>query len=244
MKRLQIIALLLTGIVSQTGQAEQSRQMLQYDGGAREYQLYIPSSYDMAESSPLLIALHGRTSTGQRMADLTSFNSRADKYGFAVVYPEGIHKQWNYLHGIAGFKEQPNDSEFLLDIVAAVSDRYNIDNSRIYVTGISNGGFMAQRLACYAPDKFAAFASVAAGGYAAMPIECTNKGPVNMLYMHGTADKKVPWKSLAVTDDDGNQQLVTMSITDSVKFWPGVINVAPMWSARNYHRRETHREPG
>jgi polyhydroxybutyrate depolymerase len=193
--------------------------MLQYDGGAREYQLYIPSSYDMTESSPLLIALHGRTSTGQRMADLTSFNSRADKYGFAVVYPQGIRKQWNYLHGIAGFKEQPNDSEFLLDIVAAVSDRYNIDSNRIYVTGISNGGFMAQRLACYAPDKFAAFASVAAGGYAAMPIECVNNGPVNMLYIHGTADEKVPWKGLAVTDGNGNQQLVTMSITNSVKFW-------------------------
>ena len=167
----------------------------------------------------MLVVLHGRSSNGQRMADLTRFNLRADKYGFVVVYPEVRRKQWNYLHGILGFKEQPNDSEFLLKITKAIKSKYSIDNKRIYVTGISNGGFMVQRLACYAPEKFAAFASVAAGGYAAMPTECVNKGPVNMLYMHGTADGKVPWEGLGITDDDGNQQLVTMSIANSVKFW-------------------------
>ena len=219
MKRLQLITLLITGIVSQYGQAEQSRQFLDHDGVAREYQLYIPSSYDEARPPPLLVVLHGRTSNAQRMANLTGFNSRADKYGFVAVYPEGMQKQWNYLHGISGFKDHPNDAEFLLKVTAAVDRKYRIDKQRIYVTGISNGGFMAQRLACYAPDKFAAFASVAAGGYGAMPIECVNKGPVNMLYMHGTADTKVPWKGLTVTDGDGNQQLVTMSITGSVKFW-------------------------
>lgn len=206
-------------MVSQYGNAEQSQQFLNHNGVTRDYQIYIPPAFDKARPTPLLIVLHGRTSNAQRMADLTSFNSRADQYGFVVVYPEGIHNQWNYLHGISGFTEQPNDSEFLLKIVAAVENKYRIDSKRVYVTGISNGGFMTQRLACYAPDKFAAFASVAAGGYAAMPVECVNQGPVNMLYMHGTADKKVPWQGLGVTDGDGNQQLVTMSIMNSVKFW-------------------------
>ena len=169
--------------------------------------------------TPLLIALHGRSSNGPRMANLTSFNLRADKYGFIVIYPDGVAKQWNYLHGISGFKQQPNDSDFLLKIVDEVKAGYSIDANRIYVTGISNGGFMAQRLACYAPDKFAAFASVAAGGYAAMSVDCNNNAPVNMLYLHGTADIKVPWKGLGIEDASGNQQLVTMSIANSVKFW-------------------------
>jgi polyhydroxybutyrate depolymerase len=233
MKKLQIITVLLAGIVSQYGQAEQSRQLLDQDGVAREYQLYIPPSYQKSQLSPLLIVLHGRTSNGQRMADLTSFNSRADKYGFVVVYPEGIHNQWNYLHGIAGFKDQPNDADFLLKVAAAVESKYSIDKKRVYVAGLSNGGFMTQRLACYAPGKFTAFASVAAGGYAAMPIECVNRGPVNMLYIHGTADEKVPWEGLAVTDGDGSQQLVTISITNSVKFWANRNQCSPDVVSKN-----------
>jgi len=179
MKRLQIITLLIAGIVGQYAQAEQSRQILVEDGVAREYLLYIPSSYDAARPPPLLVVLHGRTSNAQRMANITDFNSRAGKYGFVVVYPQGMQKQWNYLHGISGFKEHPNDAEFLLKVTAAVDSKYPIDEQRMYVTGLSNGGFMAQRLACYAPGKFAAFASVAAGGYADMPIECASKGPIN-----------------------------------------------------------------
>jgi polyhydroxybutyrate depolymerase len=219
MKRLQIITLMLVGMFNQAGKADQSRQFLDHDDLPREYQLYVPSSYEKARRTPLLIILHGRSSNGQRMADLSSFNSRADLHGFIAVYPEGINKQWNYLHGISGFNKQPNDSEFLLKIVEAVRSKYNVDDKRIYATGISNGGFMVQRLACYAPDKFAAFASVAAGGYAAMPAKCVDKGPVNLLYMHGTADEKVPWQGLGITDDSGNQQLVTLSIANSVKFW-------------------------
>lgn len=221
MKILQLIALLIAGLPSLHVQAGQSRQTLLQDGVLREYQLFIPSSYDQEKPAPLLLALHGRTGDGQRMADLTSFNSRADEHGFIAVYPDGVDKQWNYLHGISGYREQPNDSKFLLAIIAAVRNKFNINSKRIYVTGISNGGFMAQRLACYAPDKFSAFASVAAGGYAAMAIACVDGGPVNMLYMHGTADTKVPWQGLAVADAAGNRQPVTMSITGSVKFWSG-----------------------
>lgn len=215
----QIIIFLVLGIATQNGRADQTQLTLNHDGGSRAYQLYIPSTYDKRKPAPLLMILHGRSSNAQRMANLTDFNSRADKHGFIVVYPQGLHKQWNYLHGILGYKEHPNDSEFLLKVVDAITAAYSIDNQRIYLTGLSNGGFMAQRLACYAAHRFAAFASVAAGGYAAMPLDCENKTAINMLYIHGTADTKVPWNGLSVKDADGELQAVTMSLTNSVKFW-------------------------
>lgn len=219
MKNLFIAILLLVGLVTHSASADQLKLDLDHGGVTRSYLLYIPSSYEEDKPSPLLIVLHGRPSNAQRMADLTGFNSRAEKNGFLVVYPQGIDQHWNYLHGISGFKEHPDDSGFLLKVVDVVTENYSIDESRIYVTGISNGGFMAQRLACYAPGRFAGFASVAAGGYGAMPVECKTGSPVNMLYIHGTADQKVPWKGLGIQDESGNRQLVTMSITDSLKFW-------------------------
>ncbi len=215
----RIIILLLLGFATQNGRTDQTQLTLNHDGESRSYQLYIPSTYDKSEPAPLVMVLHGRSSNAKRMADLTRFNSRADKHGFVVVYPEGMQKQWNYLHGISGYQERPNDSDFLLKLIDVIKNEYSIDSKKIYVTGLSNGGFMAQRLACYAPHRFAAFASVAAGGYAAMPLDCENHTPVNMLYMHGTADTKVPWNGLSVKDANGELQLVTMSITGSVKFW-------------------------
>ena len=219
MKKLRITILLLAGIAGPNTNADQIELSLEHEGAARTFQLYVPSSYQKGKPTPLLLALHGRPGNARRMADLTSFNSRAERHGFIAVYPQGLHQYWNYLHGILGYRQQPNDSDFLLKVVDAIESEYSIDDKRVYVTGISNGGFMAQRLACYAPQKIAAFASVAAGGYAGMSIECENNAAVNMLYMHGTDDTKVPWNGLSVKDADGNPQLVTMSIRDSVKFW-------------------------
>jgi len=219
MNYIRIVVVLLAGIAGQNTNADQIQLVLEHDGVSRGYALYIPSSYQKDEPVPLLMALHGRPGNAQRMADLTSFNSRADQHGFIAVYPQGIRQYWNYLHGILGYRQHPNDSEFLLKVIDAVKSEYNIDNRRVYVTGISNGGFMAQRLACYAPHKFAGFASVAAGGFAGMSVDCESNEPVNLLYMHGTADTKVPWNGLSVKDTDGNPQLVTMSIHDSVNFW-------------------------
>ena len=219
MKKLHITIFLLAVFVCQKVIAGQFRVSLEHDGVARSYLMYVPSSYTGEKQMPLLMVLHGRSSNAQRMANLTSFNLRAEKHGFVVIYPEGILSQWNYLHGLSGFQKKPNDSDFLLKIMDIVKSQYNIDVHRMYVTGISNGGFMAQRLACYAPEKFAAFASVAAGGYAVMPRKCENDSSASILYIHGTADAKVPWQGLGIKDANGNHQLVTMSIMNSIKFW-------------------------
>ncbi len=216
---LEIVALVLAVSLSQTTRAEQIQFTMNHDGLSRSYQLYLPSSYRADQPLPLLVVLHGRGGTTQRMADLTDFDSRAEHHGFAVAYPQGLENKWNYLHGIFGYQPEPNDSAFILKVIDAIGLDHNIDPNRIYVTGISNGGFMAQRLACYMPQKFAAIASVAAGGYAYMPDECIPSKPVNMLYIHGTADNKVPWGGLKMKDADGNLQSITMSVSRSLKFW-------------------------
>ncbi len=219
MNKLRIIFTVLFVLAVQPGKAELIQQTLLHEKGTRSFYLYIPSTYDETVQTPLLVALHGRTGNGQRMARLTEFNKRADTHGFLVVYPDGQQKQWNYLHGIPGANNEPDDSDFLEKLTERVSQEYNVDNRRIYVTGISNGGFMVQRLACNATSRFAAFASVAASGYATMPQYCKNNNPVNMLYLHGTEDRLVPWRGLAIKDESGSQQQVTLSMTDTLKFW-------------------------
>ncbi|MEM7564278.1 MAG: PHB depolymerase family esterase [Pseudomonadota bacterium] len=219
MKLTGLLILLNSVLLVSEVRAEQLQIELEHQGLARSLQLYIPDSLESKEGVALVVALHGRTSNGQRMAELSELNARADENGFIVAYPDGIDNKWNYLHGIWGYQETPNDSDFILAIIEGIKQRYPIDSSRVFATGISNGGFMVQRLACYAPQVFAGFASVAASGYAHMMETCPPSPSVNMLYIHGTADEKVPWQGMAVKDSEGNQQSVTMSVLDSVKFW-------------------------
>ena len=219
MKFFSISVLALALIVSTVAKADRTQMTFGHDGIERTTHLFVPSSVSASDSPALLIALHGRTSDGLRMAELTEFNLRAEHHGFIVAYPDGLDRQWNYLHGISGYQAYPNDSEFILRLIELLKESHRVDAKRIFVTGISNGGFMVQRLACYAPEVFAGFATVAAGGYAAMTVECKKGPPVNILYMHGTADEKVPWQGLGVKDSEGNQQRVTMSVMNSVKFW-------------------------
>jgi len=190
----------------------------EHESGSRTYALYVPPSYTDGASAPLVVVLHGRSGSAARMAELTGFNARAEAHGFIVAYPEGLGGAWNYVHGVSGYREGPDDPGFVLGLIATLEERYNIDTNRVYAAGISNGGFMAQRLACHAPEKFAAVASVAAAGYGAMPRTCAGRRPVSMLYIHGTEDALVRWDGLRMKVN-GIRQLVTMSVTDSVKFW-------------------------
>jgi polyhydroxybutyrate depolymerase len=220
-RRIPCLALLLLLVAGGFSPAYAGEYQLTHEGIERTYDLYVPSSYRDASTAPvpLVLVLHGRSSSSRRMADITGFNTRAEQHGFIVAYPEGLDQAWNYVHDIPGYQPGPDDPDFLVKLVSVIGERYNIDIDRVYVTGISNGGFMAQRMACYAPSQFAAFASVAAGGYGAMPRRCKSYRPVNILYIQGTEDSLVPWRGLRINGQDGQPQQVTMSITDSLKFW-------------------------
>lgn len=207
------------------------RHRFSHGGENRAYALHIPESYTGETPVALVLALHGRASSAGRMARLTGFNQRAESHGFIVAYPEGRGKAWNYVHGIPGYREGPNDSAFIVALTEMLGNELNIDPRRIYAAGISNGGFMVQRLACDAPRRYAAFASVAAAGYGALPRSCPGSTPVNMLYIHGTEDERVPWQGLRM-EVNGTVQQVTLAISDSLKFWSRRNRCAPAVDTR------------
>lgn len=184
----------------------------------RSYRLYRPEGVTGGRPA-LLLALHGRGASGLRMAELTGFDARAAEHGFVVAYPDALAGRWNYLHGIPGAAAGPDDVGFLLALTDEITRGHDIDPARRYVVGISNGGFMAQRLACSAASGFAGFASVAAGAYAALPAHCARSRPIDALYLHGTADRLLPWRGLGVDDGLGDRQQVTLPIADSLRYW-------------------------
>ena len=169
------------------------RGSLRVDGRHRTYELHVPPGLDAHSAIPLVLALHGRLGNGHGMAALTHFDAVADAHHFFVVYPDGLHRGWADGRGATDSdKEGVDDVKFLTDLIRELSNQYAIDPARIYVTGISNGGFMAQRMACDKPDMFGAAVSVAATMGENTAKACHPEFPISIMMIQGTKDPLVP----------------------------------------------------
>lgn len=184
-------------------------------GTKREYLLYIPKT--APKPVPLVMVFHG--GGGQaRGADKVSggFARLADQYGFAVAYPNGMDKHWN--DGRPDLAKQYfDDVAFISQMIDALVAEKIVDATRVYATGISNGGFFSQYLAMKKPNKIAAVATVAATVSANWPHGQTSPTPVMMLL--GTADPLVPWEGGKIGGKLLRKRGEALSANDSLKYW-------------------------
>jgi polyhydroxybutyrate depolymerase len=170
-----------------------SARKLLSGGRERCYLLYLPASLDPTRPTPVVVSLHGFASNAMSQELLARWNWIADKEGFVVVYPEGTSFPLRWNSGGTLFSQGVDDVRFFRDAISDLAQVVAIDPARIYVTGMSNGGAMANRIACEAADVVAA-----AGTVAAVPMEasqaCTPQRPVPLIAFHGTADPLVRYE--------------------------------------------------
>lgn len=164
-------------------------------GLVRHYLLHVPPGGVPVAGWPLVVALHGNTGTGAGMVRLTHLDDVADRRGFVVAYPDGVDRSWADGRGVTDAdKKAIDDVAFIDSLVADAGRRTTIDARRLYVTGISNGGFMTQRLACDRAVKYAAVAIVDALLTAPMAsATCRPAAPIAVMILVGTADPLVPY---------------------------------------------------
>ncbi len=159
-------------------------------GQKREYLLYVPRSYDRTKPTPLVISMHGGAMWPAQQMNLSRWNRMADEHGFIVVYPSGtrVPKAWHQgseAARMAGVR-------FISELIDTLEAAYNIDPTRIYANGFSNGGGMAFVLSCALSHRIAAVGTVAAAQE--LPLSwCADSRPVPMINFHGTADPFAPY---------------------------------------------------
>ncbi len=181
-------------------------------GQQRTYYLHTPTH--LTEPMPLVVALHGSGMQGKEMAEKTALSQLADRQGFVVVYPDGLKQKWN----VSG--QAPEDNvAFVHALINHVQQIRSIDPQRIYVVGLSNGGILAQKLACEAPDQIAAIATVAASLPLQFSSHCQTQKPVSLLMINGTADSVVPWQGGASPTVKVGRNLSIPPIPIVVNFW-------------------------
>jgi polyhydroxybutyrate depolymerase len=162
-------------------------------GEKREYLVYVPRSYDRARPTPLVISMHGAMNWPSFQMDLSQWNTVADENGFILVYPAGTGagpKTW-FMNGSRTRARMP-DVVFISELIDTLQATYNIDSTRIYANGVSNGGGMAFVLSCTLSDRIAAIGAVAAAQL--LPWSwCADSRPVPMIAFHGTGDRITPY---------------------------------------------------
>jgi len=187
---------------------------LTHQGRIRDYLLYTPVSYDKTRPYPVVIGFHGGTSTNARFARTTNFQQLADEKQFLVIYPNAVNKNWN--DGRGTVNQDIDDVGFVTAIIEEIKRLRNVDAHRIYATGISNGAFLVQRLACERSDLIAAFSSIAGAMPTLIRANCNPARPVSMMMINSPDDRFVPWEGGEGRRGKGGN---IMSIMDTLNFW-------------------------
>jgi len=174
------------------------RLTLDVDQRERESWVYVPQQQDEPDWGwPVVLAFHGGLSNAPTMVRFCELNLLGDQEGFVTVFPNGTGrmptmKTWNagtccgYAH-----RENVDDVRYVKELLTDLKQRLPIDESRIYATGMSNGGMMCYQLADQMSETFAAIAPV--GGTMAND-RCAPKSPVPLLHIHGMDDQFVRYE--------------------------------------------------
>jgi polyhydroxybutyrate depolymerase len=188
-----------------------SLHTLTFDGEQREYRVYVPRSLDDGPSS-LVVMMHGGFGSAEQAELSYGWDRQAETSGLIVAYPEGIGRSWNG-GGCCGpaMKRDVDDVGFIEAMVAEIGSGLEVDPTRVFATGMSNGGIMAYRLACES-DLFAAIAPVAA----TMLVDCHPPGPVSVLHIHGGVDGSIPPDG---SPGGGSQHIDGPPLADVIATW-------------------------
>jgi len=151
--------------------------------GQLKYLLHLPKDYDQKESWPLMLFLHGIGERGENLDRVKLHGppkliAAGKEFPFIVVSPQCPGDRW----------WKPEDLSALLDEIVG---KYKVDKDRIYVTGLSMGGFGTWSLAAFSPDRFAALVPICGGGD---PNTAARLAHVPIWVFHGAKDPVVPFK--------------------------------------------------
>lgn len=147
------------------------------NGDEREYIVYVPSTYDKNNNYPVVFHLHGGSGDGEKHYNISGWNELAETNGFLVVYPtawtydlnnngcgNAVVTRWNSFkleNEVCSGATLKDDIAFFNQMIDEVTINFSTEQSKIYVSGFSNGGGMASKLAIELSDRLVAIGIMA-----------------------------------------------------------------------------------
>jgi len=185
---------------------------------SRNYQIHFPPSYNEETEFPLLVALHGGQSNGAAMMDNFYFDEIGDNEGFITVFPDSYAGQWADGRGTTTAEADGiDDVAFLSNLMDELISTYQVDACKLYLTGISSGGMMTQRVACDDTGRFTAYASIASSLPDSYVPHCQPQFTTSMAMVNGTEDQFSPYEG-GPSNAPGSTGTV-LGVAGTIAFW-------------------------
>lgn len=177
-------------LVLDPGDADVRTGSIEGPDGVRTFRVHLPD--DPAPGAPMLVALHGFTQGSVGFETYTGLAEAATARGIVTVLPDGIDDSWNGGSSCCppATRRGVDDVGFLRALTEALQAELDLDRDRTWAVGFSNGGFLALRTACDAPEVFTAVVSHAG----TMDLACEPQHPVSVLLSHGDRDTIIPFE--------------------------------------------------
>jgi len=206
--------------------------------GALEAKVYVPKG--LRPRSALVVVLHGCTQTALSYDHGSGWSQLAAEYGFAVLFPQQTRA--NNPNGCfnwfvpADIQADQGEAASIVQMIETVAARHDIDRTRIYVTGLSAGGAMANVMLATHPDLFAGGAIIAglAYGTAATVPEAFDRmrghglpaAPALQSLLQNASSHSGPWPTISVWHGTKDATVVAANALSIIEQWRGVHGVA------------------
>lgn len=191
---------------------------VQIQGRQRTFLVYTPKAGGRSDRLPILLMLHGGLGNGSHAVRQTGLADYVDRVGMLAVFPDFGGQQWN--DGRETTEDGVDNVAFLRSVIAKTAQTWGGDPSRVYVAGGSNGGMMAQRMACEAADAITAVGIVIANMPQRLAQRCRPSRPLPVLMINATQDPIMPWNGGEIAS---SQMLgaggTVVSTLDTFKLW-------------------------
>lgn len=187
-----------------------------YKDSVRTYALFEPELDPNPDGYPLVIGLHGAGSEGIEFIGTAFLGQKALKEKFIVACPNSLHYPlawWNAGDGYEAMTDSTDDLGFIAALIDTMIANHNVDTTRIFVMGHSNGSMMAYRVAAELSHKIAAI-GINSGQ---MVYEyCDPEFPVPIIHFHGLEDPLCPYEG------EENEQVVLPPVDSVMAIWRGI----------------------
>jgi polyhydroxybutyrate depolymerase len=218
---MKTLIFLIATLTSIHGYSQLYRDSLLVEAKYRTFNFIKPTT---KRSGSLVFVLHGSGGNGRDFSkSAVGLQDKTSAENILMVYPDGYKRFWNECRKSANTPpniENINEEAFFDAMINYFKSKYDIDDQKVFVIGMSGGGHMAYKLAMTMPEKIKAITAVVASLPDESNFDCVAKNVARpVMIINGTADELNKWEGGEIKLGNGISMGNMRSTDQTFQYW-------------------------